>query len=318
MVANSGHDENGRYSYGKAGDQTGTEWEIRKWYNYRYGWNCVLRYPDRSVGKKIAELARASANNDKIGYSQSDRLSFWKQLEKAKYNPSKIKTECNADCSSGVTAIVKAVGFLMKISKLQELSITNYTGSMKPNFRVIGFEVLTDAKYLTSDEYLEEGDILLNYSHHTCINLDKGSKAPKNDKWVQDDDTDKWWYQYEDGSYAKNGWYEIEDKWYCFDNEGWLLTEQYIKSSDYTNNGKIYYVDRSGVWDDKIYKWEKDKKGWWFGEINNPKGYLKESWAYIDGKWYYFDEKGYMIANQGYPINGQTYQFDKDGALIED
>lgn len=33
MIANSGHDENGRYKNGKAGDQTGTEYAVIPWYN---------------------------------------------------------------------------------------------------------------------------------------------------------------------------------------------------------------------------------------------------------------------------------------------
>lgn len=33
MISNCGHDENGRYSGGKAGDQTGTEWQVINWYS---------------------------------------------------------------------------------------------------------------------------------------------------------------------------------------------------------------------------------------------------------------------------------------------
>lgn len=36
MISNCGHDERGRYSSGKAGDQTGTEWYIRSWYNHKW------------------------------------------------------------------------------------------------------------------------------------------------------------------------------------------------------------------------------------------------------------------------------------------
>ena len=41
MISNSGSDENGKYSGGQAGDQTGKEWQIRSWYNRP--WNYVLR-----------------------------------------------------------------------------------------------------------------------------------------------------------------------------------------------------------------------------------------------------------------------------------
>lgn len=40
-----------------------------------------------------------------------------------------------------------------------------------------GFEVLTDKKYLTSDAYLLEGDILLNDGAHVATNLTNGAKA---------------------------------------------------------------------------------------------------------------------------------------------
>ena len=53
-ISNSGFDENGGFSDGEAGDQTGREWELRSWYNRP--WSCVLRYPDQGVALKIAEL----------------------------------------------------------------------------------------------------------------------------------------------------------------------------------------------------------------------------------------------------------------------
>lgn len=33
MISNCGHDERGKYSGGKAGDQTRTEWQVINWYN---------------------------------------------------------------------------------------------------------------------------------------------------------------------------------------------------------------------------------------------------------------------------------------------
>jgi hypothetical protein len=53
-ISNSGSDENGAYSGGQAGDQTGKEWRMRDWYNRP--WTCVLRYPDQKVALKIAQL----------------------------------------------------------------------------------------------------------------------------------------------------------------------------------------------------------------------------------------------------------------------
>ena len=174
MISNSGHDERGKYSGGQAGDQGG-EWQRQKWYNRP--WNVVLRYPDISVGSLIAQLAGEAADNDRIGYDQGQRTTFWKQLKAVGYFPSRITVDCEADCSSGVAAIVKAAGYILGLTKLQSVSADMYTGNERAALTAAGFTALTDPKYLTSDSYLCAGDVLLSEGHHTAINLDNGSKV---------------------------------------------------------------------------------------------------------------------------------------------
>ena len=175
MIANSGKDENGKYSGGAAGDQTGGEWSIINWYNRP--WNCVLRYPDKSVGALIAELAREAANNNKIGYDQNQRRTFYNQLKSVGWFPKDITTACESDCSAGATAITIAAGNILGLDKLKALSPDIYTGNMRSAFQSAGFSVLTDSKYLTSDQYLQPGDVLLYEGHHTAVNLDWGNKT---------------------------------------------------------------------------------------------------------------------------------------------
>ena len=175
MISNCGHDENNRYSGGKAGDQTGTEWRVINWYNRP--WKCVLRHPDAKVRKMIASMAKAAAVNNKIGYDQSERYTFWEHLKASNYDPAQITIACEADCSSGVAAIVKGAGYRLGNEKMKNVSIYLYTGNMRAGLKAAGFEVLTDSKYLTSDAYLLEGDILLNDNAHVATNLTTGSKA---------------------------------------------------------------------------------------------------------------------------------------------
>ena len=180
-IANSGHDERGLYSGGKAGDQTGSEWQVRSWYNRP--WNCVARYENEKVAKDIALLAKHAANNDKIGYDQSQRTTFWKCLKAVKdFDPANIKTACEADCSAGVAAIVKAVGNRQGLTKLKLVSEHLYTGNERSLLKAAGFKILTDEKYLTNAAYLKAGDILINDSHHTAINLTTGNKANESAK----------------------------------------------------------------------------------------------------------------------------------------
>lgn len=175
MISNCGHDERGKYSGGKPGDQTGTEWQIINWYNS--SWKCVLRHPDAAVRKMIASMAKAAAINNMIGYCQLHRGTFWANLVDSNYDPAQITVPCEADCSSGVTAIVKAVGYRLGIEKLKKVSTSCYTGNLRAALKAAGFEVLTDRKYLTSDAYLLEGDILLNDGSHTATNLTDGAMS---------------------------------------------------------------------------------------------------------------------------------------------
>lgn len=180
MISNCGHDENGRYSGGKAGDQTGGEYKIIPW--YKRPWDCVIRHPDDKVRKLIAKLAKDAANNNNIGYDQSQRLTFWDALKKVKYDPSKIKVKCEADCSSSTAAIVKAVGYILNMKELKDVSISLYTGIMRSALKEAGFKVRTESKYLTSDKNLLAGDILLNDAHHVAINVTDGVNAKNAEK----------------------------------------------------------------------------------------------------------------------------------------
>lgn len=174
-VSNCGHDENYSYRGGAAGDQSGTEYYIRDWYYFHQ--NCVLRHPDAKVRAMIAEMAKAAANNNCIGYDQSQRLTFWEQLKKAGYKPQNIKVRCEADCSSSTAAIVKGAGYRLKLPKLINVSPELWTGNEKSALQAAGFAVLTGSKYTQSGDYLLAGDINLNEQTHTNIVVTNGSKA---------------------------------------------------------------------------------------------------------------------------------------------
>lgn len=173
-LSNSGSDENGAYKNGKAGDQNGREWYIRDWYNYP--WNCVLRHPLAEVRACIATLAYKAAQNDNIGYDQNQRDSYGVALAKVDYDPSKITTPVESDCSKGVIDNTKAAGYILGMPELQKIEAT-YTGNMRTGFAKAGFIVLTESKYLTSGDYLLAGDIVLNDKHHTATVVTNGVKS---------------------------------------------------------------------------------------------------------------------------------------------
>lgn len=198
-ISNCGHDERGKYAGGKAGDQTGTEYQIMDWYNRP--WLCVLRFTDAEVAAMIADMAAKAAQNDLIGYDQgtagnsNDRYTFWQHLKASNYDPAQITVACESDCSASTAAIVKGAGYRLNNEKLKAVSIYLTTYNMRQALKNAGATVLTDKKYLTSGNYLKAGDILLNDNHHVAIAVTSGSESgnastdtekilSKTSKWV--------------------------------------------------------------------------------------------------------------------------------------
>lgn len=181
-ISNCGHDEKGGGRNGVAGDQTGTEWYIRSWFNDK--WDCVIRFKDREIAEWIATLGILAAQNPKIGYDMNQRLTYWNQLKTVGYDPSKITVACESDCSCGVLSNVKAALILTNHqSWAYNVNPDGWTGNMRSVLSRCGAEVqvLTGAKYRTGTEYLLPGDILLNETTHTATNLGKGNLAQWDD-----------------------------------------------------------------------------------------------------------------------------------------
>lgn len=165
MIANCGKDENGKYYGGVAGDQTGEEWYVRSWYDA--GWIAVFRHPDEAVRALMSTYARAAANNDLVGYDQYQRTTFWTQLAASGYNPANISTACEADCSAGVAAIIKAVGYTLDNDTLKALSINMYTGNQSACLTELGFVKYTSSAYVDGTSMLIAGDVLMSSGHTT-------------------------------------------------------------------------------------------------------------------------------------------------------
>lgn len=247
MLSNCGHDENGKYSGGKAGDQTGTEWAVIPWYNRP--WSVMLRHPSTAVGKKIAELAEKAAKNNHIGYDQGDRYTFWQQLKVAGYDPDKITVDCEADCSSGVAALVKAVGYLMQDKKLQSVSIYSYTGNLRATLVKAGFCTYTEKEYLNGDSYLRPGDILLLEGHHVAINLNEGKNAGIGAPLIGWRKSDGKYMYFSGGEALKNKWELINHHWYLFGADSYMLTGWHRwdghSADPEDNTGDWYYLDET-------------------------------------------------------------------------
>ena len=219
-IGQASRDERGRYSGGTAGDQDGKEVAIRGWYNRP--WNKLLRAKKATAREKIAKAMEDACANNSIGYDQGQRTTLYKLCRANGFNISAINEPCETDCSALVAVCVNAAGIYV--------SGDIYTGNEAAALMATGeFELLTEPKYLVSDEYVKRGDILLYEFHHTAVVLENGSKVKTNiplNKYVQGwNRNDRgWWYVFDDkDNYHVNNAVRIGGRLYFFDTEGYCV-----------------------------------------------------------------------------------------------
>jgi len=152
------------------GDQDKKEVRIQQYYaknDAGVAWSWVIRARDPQLAERIAHNMELIAENDMIGYSQRHRMDMYYSAVKNGGDLSKAQGDC--DCSSGVCAATTLAG--------GNITPKQSTSSMLAAFKASKqFEILTDAKYIQSSDYLRRGDILLRIGH-TAVMVDNGSKA---------------------------------------------------------------------------------------------------------------------------------------------
>jgi len=121
-----------------------------------------------------------------------------------------------------------------------------YTGNEAAALLATGeFELLTEPKYLVSDEYVKRGDILLYEFHHTAVVLKDGSKAKSNpplNKYVKgwNRNNEGWWYVYDDrDNYHVNNAVRIDGELYFFDAQGYCVKNPTVTTEE---SGKLRLI----------------------------------------------------------------------------
>lgn len=174
-IAHASISENGTVN-GEKGDQSHKECCVREWYkSSSKPWHTVLRHPNYQIAKKISYVAEKLANSDYVGYSQADRNSLYKALERSGFDVDKYlltKELTNTDCSAFATVSAVCAG----VDRLKYNTNAPTTRTMVRTFNSAGFDVITDSKYLNRSDYLRTGDILVR-DGHTVIVLDNGANA---------------------------------------------------------------------------------------------------------------------------------------------
>lgn len=169
IVGSARIDENNRATGGRYGDQTGYEVCTEDWYLHDKGW-IVCRAKDPEKREWIAIAMEQACENDLIGYDQDYRNTLFDVAKEVGFTPAKIKQACDCDCSS-----------LVRVCCLYaEINVPDfYTGNEVAVLELTDqFDILRDAKYTESSDYLMRGDILVTKTQgHTVVVLTNGKKV---------------------------------------------------------------------------------------------------------------------------------------------
>lgn len=170
-IGNAVCNEFGTAKGGDPGNQTGNELRRQKWYDNKKGWR-VFRARSVAVAQQIAAAMRAACDNMAIGYDQSTRNTLYTLASKVEFDPARVTTPCNTDCSALVRVCCAFAGIKMRdFNTATEAARLLATGQ---------FVELTDSKYTDQAAYLCEGDILVTRTKgHTAVVLNNGNKAER-------------------------------------------------------------------------------------------------------------------------------------------
>lgn len=165
-ISNCGWNERQSTSGGQPGDQNKKEYALVSWYSRP--WSCILRPPNKAIAKKLSAIATASALNNNIGYDQPRRHTFLQELSKVGYDPAKIKTPCEADCSSSTSSCIIATGHQLGEVKLANLGLQT-SSTIRSTLTKLGWECFTSSDYTRSSAKLQPGDVMVAEGSHVAI-----------------------------------------------------------------------------------------------------------------------------------------------------
>ena len=112
----------------------------------------------------------------------------------------------------------------------------------------------------------------------------------------------KWWYQYEDGTYPKNEFIAIDNKLYRFDQYG------YMQTGWFKVNGEDYYATSSGA---ITAQWVESGNNWYYVDAD---GKMVTGFQTISGVKYYFETNG-LMKKGWFKVNGTDYYASTSGAI---
>ena len=148
-------------------------------------------------------------------------------------------------------------------------------------------------------------------SSGTPMVLGADRNLPSNVNWQRD--AKGWWILNPNGSYPKSQWLWMNNRWYYFNQEGYMLTGWL-----FYNNAWYYFEENEGSEQGKMSLGWKEIRGFWYyfsEEVGAENGKMRTGWQEVNGKWYYLNPKsGAENGKMLYNTKVQGYTLGPDGA----
>ena len=145
----------------------------------------------------------------------------------------------------------------------------------------------------------------------TPMVLGADRNLPSNVNWQRD--AKGWWILNPDGTYPKAQWLLLNNRWYYFNQEGYMLTGWL-----FYNNAWYYFEEKEGSEQGKMSLGWKEIRGFWYyfsEEVGAENGKMRTGWQEVKGKWYYLNPKsGAENGKMLYNTKVQGYTLGADGA----
>lgn len=255
------------------------------------------------------------------GTYESPEDAYWRE---SGYGNAKWSS---ADNSSGAYDVYLYRGSSI-VKKVEKLKATSYNffpymtkaGTYSFKVRTVPYTE-SEQKYGKNSDWTESDEVYLPEEKVSDgSGQDNGTPTSGQVGWIKNGNS--WYYRYPDGTYHKNNWAKINNKWYLFDSNGAMVTgwQQrnnlwYFLNSDgamtsgwIVSNNKWYYLNpstTSGVEGAMATGWINYNNKWYYTDSS---GVMQEGWKQVDGNWYYFypgeGSKAVNTTISGFPVDG--------------
>lgn len=166
MIGQASCDERGKYVGGQAGNQSGTELNVRE--AYLRNWHTLIRFNDAAMAARCGQAMVDAVANLAIGYDQGERNTILPLARAAGWNLAAITQTCECDCSSlaGVCGIAAGA----PESAIYAGGNLCYTGNIAQRFESTGLvSIYSTSDYVGSTAKWRVGDILVSNTHAIVV-----------------------------------------------------------------------------------------------------------------------------------------------------